>query len=111
MMRRLHFYVRDDRVDMGLQDEEDPAPQPRERDIEKVEYTTPPTSAKLKFFYYEDKKQFRIFYGLNGDEAKTEFPWSKLGIYISKPMSESTAAYIMFSNGSVDVDHWEIKPL
>jgi formylglycine-generating enzyme required for sulfatase activity len=111
MMRRLHFYIRDDRVDMGLADEEDPAPQPRERDIEKVQYTTPPTSAKLKFIYIEDKNQFRIFYGLNGDDAVTEFPWSKLGIFTGKPMTETTAAYIMFSNGSVDVDHWEIKPL
>ena len=108
MMRRLHFYVRDDRIDLGLADEEDPVRMRWPRDIK---YDKPPTSAKLKFAYDEKAKQIRIFYGINGAEAATELPHSKAGIYLGKPFSESTAAYIMMSNGRVDIDHFEIEPI
>ena len=111
MMRRLHFYVRDDRIDMGLQDEEGGVGLPRGEGIEeRVEYSEPPTSAKLKFIYDEDSLRVRIYYGLNGSEAVTEFPLSKAGIYFGRKLTETTAAYIMFSNGSVDVDSFEVKP-
>ncbi len=108
MMRRMHFYIRDDRLSLGLQDEEDPMPHPPENI--RVKYTVPPTSAKLKFIYSEQANQIRIFYGLNGDDATTELPESKAGIYVGRPFTESTAAYIMFSNGNVDLDYFEIKP-
>ncbi|MHC4213500.1 MAG: SUMF1/EgtB/PvdO family nonheme iron enzyme, partial [Planctomycetota bacterium] len=109
MMRRMHFYIRDDRLSLGLQDEEDRMPHPPENI--RVKYTTPPTAAKLKFIYNEQANQIRIFYGLNGDDATTELPESKAGIYIGRPLTESTAAYIMFSNGRVDLDYFEIKPI
>jgi hypothetical protein len=109
MMRRLHFYVRDDRMDLGLADEEEPVKLNWPKDA--VRYPKPPTSAKLKFMYDEDKRQIRIFYGLNGADATMEFPASKAGIYLGKPLSESTAAYIMMSNGRVDIDHFEIEPI
>ena len=108
MMRRLHFYIRDDRIDMGLADEEDPV---RMRWPGAVKCDKPPTSAKLRFTYDEKAKQIRIFYGINGAEAVTELPHSKAGIYLGKPYSESTAVYIMMSNGRVDLDRFEIKPL
>ena len=114
MMRRLHFYVRDDRIDLGLADEEDPPLPPaggrKGGDLE-VRYSTPPTSAKLKFIYNENTKQVRIFYGLNGKDATTELPHSKAGIHFGRPLTESTAAYIMMSNGNVDLDYFEIKPI
>ena len=110
MMRRLHFYIRDDRIDMGLADEEDQVPMAEGHNLN-VYYATPPTSAKLKFIYNENTRRIQIFYGLNGDEANTEFPCTKAGIYFGRPLTESTAAYIMMSNGQVDVDHFEIKPL
>ncbi|MHC4636796.1 MAG: SUMF1/EgtB/PvdO family nonheme iron enzyme [Planctomycetota bacterium] len=109
-MRRLHFYIRDDRIDMGLFDEEEPV-RMKWKERLAVRYNTPPTSAKLKFIYNEETRQVRIFYGLNGDEATTELPHSKIGIYFGKPLCEANAAYIMFSNGSVDVDHYEVKPI
>jgi len=109
MVRRLHFYVRDNRISLGLADEEDPAPWPRGNFD--VRYSTPPTSAKLKFTYDEHKKQIHIFYGLNGDEATTELGETKAGLYLGHPFSESTAVYIMFSNGQVDLDYFEIKPM
>ncbi|MHC4478637.1 MAG: SUMF1/EgtB/PvdO family nonheme iron enzyme [Planctomycetota bacterium] len=108
MMRRLHFYIRDDRIDLGLADEEDQAPFPR-GDFQ-IKYETPPTSAKLKFTYNEETQQVRIFYGLNGAEATTELGYTKAGLYFGRQLSESTAVYIMFSNGRVDLDHFEIKP-
>ena len=76
-----------------------------------IRYAIPPTSAKLKFTYNEQTKQIRIFYGINGEDAVNEMPPSKKGIFLGKPLSESTAAYIMFSNGQVDIDHFEVKPL
>jgi formylglycine-generating enzyme required for sulfatase activity len=110
MMRRLHFYVRDDRLSLGLQDEEDPAKFPEGRDYN-VKCSAPPTSAKLKFVYNEDARQVRIFYGLNGADATTELPHSTAGIYFGRPLTESTAVYIMMSNGQVDLDHFDIKPI
>jgi hypothetical protein len=109
MTRRTHFYVRDDRVDVGLADEEDPVRLNWPRETVKCE--KPPVSAKLRFIYNEGARQIRIFYGLNGDDATTELPQSKAGIYFGRPLSESTAAYIMMSNGRVDIDHFEIKPI
>jgi len=110
MMRRLHFYIREDRIDLGLADEEDPVPWPKNAPSA-VPYATPPTSAKLKFTYNENTRRIRIFYGINGDEPNTEFPCTKAGLYFGRPLTESTAVYIMMSNGQVDLDHFEIKPL
>jgi formylglycine-generating enzyme required for sulfatase activity len=115
MMRRMHFYVRDDRIDMGMAVEEDPPPFSEGRDM-KVWYSEPPKSANLKFIYNEDTNQLRIFYGINGEKAVNEMPPSKKGIFFGEPLTgksltESTAVYIMFSNGEVDLDHFEIKPL
>ncbi|MHC4647420.1 MAG: hypothetical protein ACYTBJ_18165 [Planctomycetota bacterium] len=109
-MRRLHFYIRDDRIDMGLFDEEEPVHMKWQDDpAMPVRYTTPPNSARLKFIYNEEKRQVRIFYGLGGDEATTELSYSNAGIYFGKPLSECNAVYIMFSNGRVDVGHYEVR--
>ena len=110
MMRRLHFYVRDDRLSCGLQDEEDRVPFPEARQNQ-VKYEQPPDSVKLRFIYNETTRQVRIFYGLNGDDADTELPYSEKGIYFGKRLSESTAAYLLFSNCQMDLDYFEIKPL
>ncbi len=110
MMRRLHFYIRDDRIDLGLADEEDRKPFPEGRKY-RIEYARPPTSANLKFIYHENNQQVRIFYGLNGEEPVHELPYSKAGIFFGRPLTECTAVYIMMSNGRVDCDYFEIKPL
>jgi len=109
MMRRLHFYIRDDRIDLGLADEEDPVQLRLPESA--VRYEEAPTSAKLRFTYDEGTRQVRIFYGPDGDEATTELAHSKAGIYFGKPLSECTAAYIMMSNGRVDLDSFDIKPI
>jgi len=110
MMRRLHFYVRDNRINLGLADEEERAPFPEGRNMD-VKCETPPESAKLRFVYDENTKRIRIFYGIDGAEAVNEMPQSEKGIYFGRPLSESTAVYIMFSNGQVDCDYFETKPL
>ncbi|MHC4619010.1 MAG: SUMF1/EgtB/PvdO family nonheme iron enzyme [Planctomycetota bacterium] len=111
MMRRLHFYVRDDRIDMGMAVEEDPPPQNNWRGRLDVRYETPPTAAKIRISYNEESKRIRIWYGINGNAANSELPYSKAGIYTGRPFTESTALYIMMSNGRVDLDHFDIKPI
>ncbi len=78
---------------------------------EELRISTPPKSAKVKFIWNESARQWKAFYGIDGDDANTEFPQSKDGIYYEKPWSDSTTAFIQMSNGSVDVDHYEVKPI
>jgi len=76
-----------------------------------IKLSSPPEEINLKFIYTEEDRRWRMFYGLNGDEAYTEFPASRKGFYWKEPSSESCSAYYLMSNGSVDLDHFEIKPL
>jgi len=78
--------------------------------IGKVPLSRPPKSVKLKFVWNEKTRQWRIFYGLDGDEPVTELPESKAGIFRPEPLSESTAAMLLASNCSMDIDYFEIKP-
>ncbi|MHC4756457.1 MAG: hypothetical protein ACYTBP_15090, partial [Planctomycetota bacterium] len=64
---------------------------------------------KLRFVYNEKTLRCRFFYGINGSEATTESPMSKKGFYASEPFSESNAVILLVSEGSIDVDHFEIK--
>jgi len=40
-----------------------------------------------------------------------ELPVSKAGLYYSRPLSETTTVFLMFSSGSMDIDHFQIKPI
>jgi len=112
MARRLHLNIRDDRIDMimfvGDGVKSGPFPEGPQYN---VRYSRPPTEARLKFIYNQKTRRMRVFYGLNGAKAATELPQSKAGVYFAAPLSESTAAYIMMSNGQVDLDYYEIRPL
>jgi len=112
MARRLHFNMRDDKIDMIMfvGDGVKSAPFP-EGPQYNVKYSKPPTAAQLKFIYNQKTRRLRVFYGLNGAKATTELPQSKVGVYFAEPLSECTAAYIMMSNGNVDLDYFEIKPI
>jgi len=74
----------------------------------KVALSSPPKSATMKFVYNEKVPQWRIFYGLDGAEPTTELgqPFK-----VKNPTSEAIAAYVLMSNGSVDLDRFEIKPV
>jgi len=74
-----------------------------------VRYSGPLKSAKARLIWNEITKRWRIFYGLNGDDANTELPESIEGIYFTNPLSESTAAYLLVDHGSADFDHFEIR--
>jgi sulfatase modifying factor 1 len=76
-----------------------------------VELSSPPKSVKLKMTYDDPTRRWRMFYGLNGDQPTTEFEKSKEGIIWKEPTSESCTAYILMSNGRVEIDSFEIKPL
>jgi hypothetical protein len=52
-----------------------------------------------------------VFSGLDGTEATTELPASKAGLYFSRPLTESTAIYLLTTSASVDLDHYEVKPV
>ena len=112
MARRLHFNIRDNRIDMimfvGDGVKSGPFPEGPQYNIK---YSTPPTAARLKFIYDQKTRRLRVFCGLNGADASEELPQSKVGVYFAEPLSESTAAYIMMSTGQVDLDYLEIKPL
>ena len=111
MARRLHFNIRDDRIDMimfvGDGVKSSPFPEGPQYNIK---YSIPPTAAQLKFIYDEKTRRMHVFYGLNGAKATTELPQSEVGFCFAEPLSESTAIYIMMSNGQVDLDYFEIKP-
>jgi len=72
-----------------------------------VQLPEPPASVKMRFVYNKLVPQWRIFYGLDGADPTTELgkPFK-----VKNPTSESLAAYILMSNGSIDLDHFEIKP-
>jgi len=80
------------------------------RDKYPVALAEPPKSAKIKFTYDDPTRRWHVFYGLNGDEPINEFKRSQKGIYFGEPTSESIGAYVLMSNGSVDLDYFEIKP-
>ncbi|MHC4646696.1 MAG: SUMF1/EgtB/PvdO family nonheme iron enzyme [Planctomycetota bacterium] len=76
-----------------------------------IELTEMPGSVKARFTYNAKTGQCRAFYGFNGAEPTTEMPGSIAGMKLAEPFSESNAAYILMSEGTVDLDHFEIKPL
>jgi hypothetical protein len=82
------------------------------RDRYPVKLEEPPKSAKIRFTYDDTTRRWRVFYGLNGAEPTNEFKRSQIdGIYFGESTSESIGAYVLMSNGSVDLDHYEIRPI
>jgi len=76
-----------------------------------VELSEIPKSVKGRFIYNAKTGQCRTFYGFNGAEATTEMPGSKAGTKFAELLSESNAVYILLTEASIDLDHFEIKPL
>jgi len=107
--RRLSLRFDKDRIALDVKDEETSSPLRFDRN-QIVRYSTPPKSARARLIWNEYRRQWRIFYGLNGDEPTTELPQSKAGIYFGRPFSESTAVYLVVDHGSADFDYFEIKP-
>ena len=108
--RRLSLRFDKDRIALDIADEETSSPLKFDRKDE-VRYPTPPRLANARLIWNEDRKQWRIFYGLNEAEPTTELPQSEGGICFGKPFSETTAVYLVVDHGSADFDHFEIKPI
>ena len=75
------------------------------------QYYSPPESVKIRFVYDEKTLRCRFFYGINGLDATTESRMSKEGFHLSQPFSESNAVIFLATGGSIDIDHFEIKPV
>ena len=75
------------------------------------EYYLPPESVKVRFVYDEKTLRCRFFYGMNGLDATTESKMSKEGLYLSQPFSESNAVIFLATEGGIDLDHFEIRPM
>jgi len=73
-------------------------------------FEKPPKSMKVKITWNEPRKQWRIFYGLNGDEPVNELPQSRIGLYFTNDIDISNEALIFIRYGSLDVDHFEFGP-
>jgi formylglycine-generating enzyme required for sulfatase activity len=79
--------------------------------FDRINLPKPPTAVKLRLIWNRQRQQWRIFYGLDGQEPTTEIPESKTGLYYQSPTSESCAAFFLMSNGRMEIDHFEIKPV
>jgi len=78
---------------------------------EPLKFDRIPGSIKARFVYNEKTGRCRVFYGFNGAEPTTEMPRSKAGLVLTMPFSESNAAYVLMSEGTLDVDRFEVRPL
>lgn len=78
---------------------------------EAIKFEEVPKRIRARFVYDAKTGRCRVFYGFNGEKPEKEMPRSKAGLYLYKPFSESNAAYILMSEGSIDVRRYELKPL
>jgi sulfatase modifying factor 1 len=108
--RSLSFRFDKDHIALDIKDAETASPLKFDRNMQ-VRYSTQPDSAKARLLWNENTRQWRIFYGLNGEEPTNELPQSTAGIYFGKPLSEATAVYLLVDHGSADFDYFEIEPL
>jgi len=76
-----------------------------------IKFDKTPDVVKIRTTWNLKTKQWRVFYGLNGEEPVNEMPMSKKGIYMQTPFTEAVGCAILAQNGGVDLDHFEIKPL
>jgi len=78
---------------------------------EPVKFSKVPKSLKAKFVWNE-KTRANVGVFLTGfqtvAEPTTEMPRSKAGLVLTEPFSESNATYVLMTEGSLDVEHFEI---
>jgi hypothetical protein len=86
-------------------------PRVRNTYSDQASFSSPPKSAKIRLLWNAEDRRYRAFYGINSNEPETELPVSIEGIHLDSEFTESASLYILVSNGVVEVDHCEIKPL
>jgi len=108
-VQTLLLHVKKYQISLELKDKRSELPQIDAQD--KIRYSTPPKLLNLKLVYNENTRRVRIFYGFDAEQATIELPESKAGIYFGEALTESTTIFLMFSSGSMDIDHFEIEPI
>lgn len=108
--RRLFFRIEETVLRLEVMDEEREERQRFDAPAE-VHLSRAPRSANVRLVYHEDEHRLRIFYGLNGKEAKNEFPRSIEGIRFGRPLSENTTLYLLVDQGSAALEHCEVLAL
>jgi hypothetical protein len=115
--RSCSIYIKEDQLYVNFRDRkpadslpDGAAPQAFKFDAERarVKYEKPPKSVKIRYVWDAADLRMRLYYGLNGEDAVNEFAQSSDGIYFGEALSESTALYLLMSNGTIDLDHFEI---
>jgi len=91
--------------------DEESEPAFRNNYTDQASFSSAPESAKIRLVWNAKDRRYRVFYGINSSEAVTELPSSVEGVYLGSEFTESASLYILVSNGVVEVDRCEIKPL
>jgi len=76
-----------------------------------VTFDETPRLIKIRTIWNLDKKQWRVFYGFNGEEPVNELPASKKGMFLQRPFTESVGCAVLAQHAGFDIDYLEIKPL
>jgi formylglycine-generating enzyme required for sulfatase activity len=113
--RTLVFNITRRGIDLDLNDRtlnaaEAEAGLPKPAAGEKSVFASVPQSFNLRLLYDQGTGRIRVFYGVDGEPAAAEPAQSRAGIYFGEPLTESTAVFLMFSAGKMDLDHYVLKP-
>ncbi|TFG50996.1 MAG: glycoside hydrolase [Candidatus Brocadiia bacterium] len=98
---KLGFNVEDAEADKAFKPDPD----------HKVEFKSAPKSAKFRLVYDENSRRIRYYYGLDGAQPDTETPQSSAGINLSSPLTESTVVFLLFTDGKMNLDHYQVNPI
>jgi len=77
---------------------------------QKHAFVSIPESFNLRLLYDQDTRRIRIFYGVDGEPASAEPAQSRAGIYFGGPLSESTAVFLLFTAGKMDLENYVLEP-
>jgi hypothetical protein len=108
-VRVLTLHVRRNQMGVDIKDKEADSALEKKA-VREVRFSIIPKSVKLKLTYNENTRRMRVFYSLDGGEATIEMPQSRVGLFFSKPLTESTVIYLLMTSGRMDLDHYEIEP-
>jgi pimeloyl-ACP methyl ester carboxylesterase len=88
----------------------DAAPVINQKYVDQAVFERPPRSLQVKITWDERKKQWRIFYGVDGNEPEIEIPQSKKGLFFTNDIDVSNEILMFVERGSAEVDHFEFGP-
>jgi hypothetical protein len=106
--RGVSVVLREDELRLNVRDLETDAPLAMKAEDRTVPYDTPPSAVSVRITWSEPEHRLRVYYGLDGNDPTTEFHQSEKGIHFGQPLSESTAFHVLMSNGTIELDHFEL---